>query len=96
MTSPLRFRVLEHPLAQIEAAAKFHDQIHAHVADEWGDLYSDDPPTEDTLAQTIHPRNCNTRMKNRRTWGEQGTLILNAHSLRPQGLSAREDDSLKI
>src|SRR5687767_11732459 len=43
------FRALAHPLAQIRAAEEFYAQVDAFIADEWVELFVDEPPDEDAL-----------------------------------------------
>lgn len=49
------FRNLAHPLAQIDAAFEFFGQIDAFVKDMWPEMFDDEPPDEDDVAEAVHP-----------------------------------------
>ena len=48
-------RNLAHPLLQITAAEQFFAYVDAFVKDEWVDLYKDEPPDEDEIAEAVAP-----------------------------------------
>lgn len=51
------FRSLAHPLAQIRAAEEFYATVDAFVVDTWRELYVDEPPDEDHVADAVAPSN---------------------------------------
>lgn len=45
------FTALAHPLAQIRAVEEFFGQVDAFVADEWGQVFVDEPPSEEAIEE---------------------------------------------